>query len=144
VTDDRSGVTAPQRRWTPAFAAVAFDATGNLTFTTALSLDGSADGGHAVRLRATDGSGNVSPLVNFAFTLDTPEPPPPGPPLIPSLAESTSFLYTGSNPIQTGVAAGTIDPLRVAVLRGLVRTGGGSALDGVTVTVLGHLSSARP
>ncbi|MFN8511497.1 MAG: hypothetical protein U0841_02670 [Chloroflexia bacterium] len=39
---------------------------------------------------------------------------------------ATAFLYTGQNPIQTGVAPGTIDPRHVAVLRGLVGKRDGS------------------
>lgn len=53
-------------------------------------------------------------------------------------AAATAFLYTGSHPIQTGVAAGTIKPQRAAVLRGRVQTREGRSLSGVTVTVLNH------
>ena len=42
------------------------------------------------------------------------------------------------NPIQTGVAANTIKPERVAVLRGKVLDRSGQPLSGVTVTVLNH------
>lgn len=53
-----------------------------------------------------------------------PDPATLAPPLNRSvttdLATATAFLYTGSNPIQTGVVPGTIAPLRVAVLRGRV------------------------
>jgi len=68
-------------------------------------------------------------------------------PTVPSnLAFSSAFLYSGSNPVQTGVAAGTIDITRVSVIRGQVqvRSTGSNATDGlaplagVTVTVLGH------
>ncbi|MBL0122655.1 MAG: hypothetical protein IPP88_07940 [Betaproteobacteria bacterium] len=72
-------------------------------------------------------------------------PPDPGsvaPPINPtastSLASATSFLYTGPNPIQTGVAPGTIEAQRAAVLRGKVQTSGGAALTGVTITILAH------
>jgi RHS repeat-associated protein len=51
---------------------------------------------------------------------------------------STEFLYTGSNPVQTGVAGGVIAPDRVAVARGRVLAIDGTALPSVTVTVLGH------
>src|SRR5262249_35119231 len=46
--------------------------------------------------------------------------PPIDPTVASSLKDATNFLYTGANPIQTGVAPGTIDPVRVAVLRGRV------------------------
>jgi YD repeat-containing protein len=54
------------------------------------------------------------------------------------LANSTAFLYSGSNPIQTGVAAGTILPASAAVIRGHVYLQSGAALPGVTVTIANH------
>ena len=35
-------------------------------------------------------------------------------------AVATDFLFTGKDPVQTGVAPGTIEPARAAVLRGRV------------------------
>jgi hypothetical protein len=71
-----------------------------------------------------------------------PDPSSVAPPLDQTLATdvftSTQFLYTGPNPIQTGVAPGAIDPKRVAVLRGTVKTPDGQPLPGVTVTVHGR------
>ncbi len=54
------------------------------------------------------------------------------------IAAATAFLYTGSNPIQTGVAEGVIDARRVAVLRGKVLDHDGSPLAGVTIGILNH------
>ena len=54
------------------------------------------------------------------------------------LAEATSFLYTGPNPIQTGVAPGTIETKRAAVVRGRVRKQGNASLSGVTISILNH------
>jgi len=54
------------------------------------------------------------------------------------LKEATSFLYTGANPIQTGVAPGTITAERAAVLRGLVTDRNNAPLSGVAITILGH------
>ena len=54
------------------------------------------------------------------------------------MADSTSFLYTGPNAIQTGVAPGTIEARRVTVMRGKVMTRDNQPLAGVTITVLGH------
>ena len=51
---------------------------------------------------------------------------------------STAFLYTNSNPIQTGVGTNVIDEARAAVLRGQVSDTNEQALAGVTVSVLGH------
>ena len=47
---------------------------------------------------------------------------PPDPTVATNLSAATQFLYTGPNPIQTGVTSGTIDAKRVAVIRGKVMT----------------------
>src|SRR5262249_26167904 len=65
-------------------------------------------------------------------------PPPVDRTVATTVASATRFLYTGANPIQTGVADSTIEERRAGVLRGLVRTRDGPALAGVTVGVLGH------
>ena len=51
---------------------------------------------------------------------------------------ATQFLYTGANPIQTGVAPGTINPVRVAVIRGRVFTRDNQPLSGVVISILKH------
>src|SRR5262249_2353184 len=51
---------------------------------------------------------------------------------------ATAFLYTGDNPVQTGVAPGAIETRRAAVLRGKVETRDGQPLADVVVTGLGH------
>jgi hypothetical protein len=51
---------------------------------------------------------------------------------------ATAFLYTGSNPVQVGVAHGTIDPVRSSVLRGKVKKRDSSNLMGVRVAILNH------
>ena len=51
---------------------------------------------------------------------------------------STAFLYSGSDPIQTGVAPETIELRRVAVLRGRVLDRAEQPLAGVTIGILGH------
>jgi RHS repeat-associated protein len=81
----------------------------------------------------------------------TPTPTPTGPPKPPeesappldpsgttSFSEANSFLFTGSNPLQTGVAADTIRERTMAVLRGRVMTPAGTTLAGVRVSVLDH------
>ena len=55
-----------------------------------------------------------------------------------TIGAATEFLYTGTNPIQTGVAPGTIEPQRVAVLRGRVLDRAGAPVPAVQITVLGH------
>ena len=54
------------------------------------------------------------------------------------VGKSSAFLYTGTNPVQTGVSPGTISETRSAVLRGKVTSAGGAVLPNVTVTILGH------
>jgi RHS repeat-associated protein len=55
-----------------------------------------------------------------------------------TVSAATEFLYSGSNPIQTGVAPGTIDAKRVAVIRGKVLDKDNNPLPGVTVTIKDH------
>ncbi|MGE5597867.1 MAG: OmpL47-type beta-barrel domain-containing protein, partial [Bacteroidota bacterium] len=103
---------------------------------------------HAVQVQVTDRVGLSSATVSSTFRIDPAMPPLPpdpkevAPPLdstvFTDLASATSFLYTEENPIQTGVAPGTIEPARAAVLRGRVLGADGFALPGVTVSVLGH------
>ena len=74
-----------------------------------------------------------------------PLPPAPetvAPPVDPTVATTTfaatQFLYSGSNPIQTGVAPGTIEARRAAVLRGKVLDKNNAPLPAVVITVLNH------
>lgn len=76
---------------------------------------------------------------------DTGLPPKPetvAPKLDPTVATSTyaatTFLYSGDHPIQTGVAPGTIDVKRAAVIRGKALDKQNNPLPGVTITVLNH------
>jgi hypothetical protein len=64
--------------------------------------------------------------------------PEPDPSIASNVLDATAFLYTGDDPIQTGVTPDTIDLKRAALLRGKVSTRLGAPLPGVTVTVLGH------
>ena len=79
---------------------------------------------------------------DFPDTGLPPDPASVAPPLdqtiTTTLDTATAFLYTGANPIQTGVAAGTIDPVRAAVLRGSVMNRDGSPLPGVIISILDH------
>jgi hypothetical protein len=121
---------------------VSFDAAGNFSFTTSLPTDGSADGDHVVHFQTADRTGHASADVNVTFTLNT-RPGAVAAPGIDSsvvtgLFDSTAFLYSGSSPLQTGVAPGTIDAIRVAILRGRVIDRSGSPVSDVTVAVLNH------
>jgi len=51
---------------------------------------------------------------------------------------ATSFLYTGSTPVQTGVSPDTIEAKRAAVIRGKVLDTDNLPLPGVTITILNH------
>jgi RHS repeat-associated protein len=64
--------------------------------------------------------------------------PPNDPTVATDIASATAFLYTGSNPIQTDVAPGTIEAERVAVIRGRALARDNSGMGGVKVTILGH------
>jgi RHS repeat-associated protein len=85
-------------------------------------------------------------------TVNNPEVLPPDPTISAppidlgtptNIGDVTKFLYSGSNPVQTGVVPGTIDDRRVAVLRGRVLDRGGLPLAGVNVSVLGHPEFGR-
>ena len=104
------------------------------------------NGVYVLWLTATDGQTTLSDEVQVTVNAD-PTPPPPdpmttAPPLDMTVATtigtSTEFLYTGGNPIQTGVMPGTINPVRVAVLKGRVLDKNNAPLPLVKVTVLDH------
>lgn len=94
-------------------------------------------------LLSTFGTCGASPICS-APPAPTPPPDPVtlAPPIsidLPTdLGSSTSFLYTGDNPIQTGVTPGTIEMTRAAVLRGHIYTREMQALSGVLVEVMNH------
>ena len=79
--------------------------------------------------------------------LPTPGPLPPDPEQVAppveegvatDMVDSTSFLYEGENPVQTGVEPETIQGRRVAVLKGKVLNRLGEPVPGVRITVLDH------
>ncbi|HYR16564.1 MAG TPA: hypothetical protein VEQ67_20475, partial [Mycobacterium sp.] len=95
------------------------------------------------QVQAGDAAGNSS--VNGPTTSVTTVPPDPqlvAPPLdttiATTIATSTSFLYSGPNAIQTGVAADTITATRVAILRGVVRDRASQPLAAVRISVRNH------
>jgi RHS repeat-associated protein len=91
VVDSTSGTATLQAQVdNGALANVTFDSGGNFSFTTALALDGSADGAHAVHFRATDNAGNVSSPVDATFTLDT------TPPVLSLTSPANSGKYSGT------------------------------------------------
>ena len=95
------------------------------------------------QLQAGDAAGNWSaggPIASVTTTPPDPQliAPPIDLTVSTTLASATSFLYTGPNAIQMGVAPGTIAPTRAAVVRGLVRDRASQPLPGVKISVLNH------
>ena len=76
VSDDRSAIGSLRVQVDSGpLQDVPFDpATGGFSYSTALSLDGTADGAHLVQFVATDAAGNVSGPVSQSFRLDTQAP----------------------------------------------------------------------
>ena len=105
-----------------------------------------AEGGDSLSLVVSDPAGNSSTAIELLVPGGGEELPPDPATVAPpldrtvgdTLFDATSFLYAGANPIQTGVAPGTIEAQRVVVLRGTVKTRDGELLPGVTVNVLNH------
>jgi RHS repeat-associated protein len=101
-------------------------------------------GANTVLVVATDLATNTAKVSRAVFRTGAipPDPSTVAPALDPTvattMAAATRFLYTGANPIQTGVAPGTISDTRVAVLKGKVTTRDGQPLSGVAVSVLDH------
>jgi len=99
--------------------------------------------GDTLEIVLTDGAGNSSPPTGVP--VGQPLPPDPvevAPPLdetiVTGFYTSVEFLWNGTPPIQTGVAPGTMDPRRVAVLRGRVLDRAGQPISGVAVTIIAH------
>ncbi|HEX2046505.1 MAG TPA: RHS repeat-associated core domain-containing protein [Acidimicrobiales bacterium] len=125
---------------------------------TAVTITAVPDAGHEFSGWTVDGAaGGVANPLQLTMNADrtvvaafTPSGPPPdlvAPPLDPSVPTSvfdaTSFLYSGPGAVQVGVAPGTIQPDRVAVLRGKVLTPDGHPLPGARITVLDHPEFGR-
>ena len=103
-------------------------------------------GSNAITVVATDSAGNVTTIVrNVTRRAATQGGLPPDPATVApalsrtvatTLSTSTAFLYTGSNPIQTGVATGTMTAYQTSVIRGRLITRDGQPAAGVVVSVL--------
>ncbi|MFC3887591.1 putative Ig domain-containing protein, partial [Salinispirillum marinum] len=106
-------------------------------------------GSHPITVTVIDIAGHTA-RQSFDIAVTEPEdnsvtlPPNPedvAPPLIhasASVQEQTAFLYTGNNPIQTGVSPNTIEERRAAVVRGQVLDRSNNPLSGVTITIKGR------
>jgi hypothetical protein len=105
-----------------------------------------SDSNHTIRIEAGDQAGNLAIPATTSFKIDAslPDlPPDPGvvapqlnPAIVTDLKTATGFLYTGENPIQSGVDVETIEVRRAAVIRGKVLDAGGNPLPGVKITIL--------
>jgi chitodextrinase len=99
---------------------------------------------HSFHVEAYDTSANASePSQALSITTDLPPDPsavasPVDQTVASDIAGDTAFLYTGIDPIQNGVAPGTIEPQRVAILRGRVTDRNGAPIAGVQIRVLDH------
>ena len=97
--------------------------------------------GDVVSITSTDTAGNSSAPLSVTTGVP-PDPATVAPPVEPgvatTVAAATAFLYTGTNPIQTGVAPGTIELQRAAVVRGKVLGNTNAPLPGVTISILNH------
>lgn len=112
----------------------------------ALNLAG--QGGDVLAIVVTDAAGNnSSPTIVTVPGIAPGQPLPPDPAAVapaidPSvatdIAAATRFIYSGANPIQSGVAPGAIDARYVAVIRGRVLGRDGTPVPAATITVLGH------
>jgi hypothetical protein len=129
VTDTTSGVSAlTEQVDNGAAAPLAFDASGNFSFTPSLPMGGAADGPHTVHFVATDRAGNVSAATNFAFTLDS------APPAI-TINSPAQNLVTNQDPTVAGQVSDALS--HTAALT--VQVDGGQALP-VTFDASGNFS----
>jgi hypothetical protein len=127
VTDNLSGVASLTLQLGSELPVpVTFDSAGNYTYLTSLPADGSADGSHTVRLQATDAAGNVSPIAQVSFTLDT------TPPTI-VITNPTAALTTSSNFTISGQVSDSLSGVA-----SLTATVDGSAAVPVTFDGSGH------
>jgi RHS repeat-associated protein len=126
ITNTRTGVNI----------AVLADANG--AFTAMLA----ADIGDSYTIEIIDEAGNNGDSANLT-PVNIPHDPIAVAPSLDltanvSFKDAISFLYTGANPIQTGVMPNIIVSDRAAVLRGRVTNRNSQPLSGVTVTIHDH------
>lgn len=101
-----------------------------------------AAGTFTATVTVSDGRATAQASLTITPSVGPPDPSSVAPPLSQTattdLGSGTAFLYSGANPIQTGVAPGTITPTRAAVLRGRVFNNMGTPLPGVAISILNH------
>jgi RHS repeat-associated protein len=119
----------------------AFQVVGS-TLKTAATFDYETDSSYSVRVRTDDGHGGTYED-QFGVTINPPPLPPITPPVIDDSVptntyDATQFIYSDSNPVQVDIDPQTIDPERVAVLRGRVTSEAGDPLSAVVVSAPDH------
>ena len=119
---------------------VAFGNASSLVTTASFSVAGT----YVLRIAASDGVLSASDEITIDVIAQGSLPPspesvatPPTAGVVGDIAADTQFLYSGSSPIQTGVAPGTVDAQRATVIRGRVLDRAGAALPGAIITILG-------
>jgi RHS repeat-associated protein len=104
-------------------------------------------GPNGIHFRATDALGNQKSFKRFVFRNSSNEPEAEDAtvtrPELPTtettaFANQVSFLYTGSNPLQTGMLENVVQPNLAAVLHGYVKSRDFGVLPNVVVKILGH------
>jgi RHS repeat-associated protein len=136
--------------WTNAVGTIVLEQTDSLSPVSAwrrlAQVPATSNGQFSVTIDSTSG-GRFFRFYDFQPDGLPPDPiyvAPAVPQSVPTLlADATEFLYTGTNAIQSGVAPGTIEARRVAVVRGKVRKRDNSPLSGVTISILNHPEFGR-
>lgn len=103
-------------------------------------------GSNGIHFRAVDHFGQAVEFKRFVVRQAADEPAPASDPTpsthtpteVAAFFDRVSFLWSGAGPVQTGVAANTMDASRVSVIRGRVLGRDVGALANVTVSVVGH------
>jgi RHS repeat-associated protein len=151
----QAGSVAPNIQVVVTNSRTAQQAVATADATGAFSVSIAASNGDTLTVRTRNSWGISSEAISLKLasknkpvdptTVEGIVPPDPvtlAPPLAKGvatrLADSVAFLYTGPNAIQTGVAAGTIQERRIAVIRGRVSDREGKPLPAVRVRVLDH------
>jgi RHS repeat-associated protein len=114
------------------------------------SCDGAAGPTHTPVAAGTScGPSSTCDGAGDCVTTSVPDPATVAPPTDltapQSLLDRTSFIFSGSNPIQSGVTAGTIKARQASLLRGRVVDRDGQPLEGIAVEIQDHpeLGSTR-
>lgn len=140
ATDDNSGDSLSFSLTTAPTGMSINSSSGVVSWTPASGQEGN----YSVTIKVSDLAGAFAEQ-SFSITVEGALPVAPET-IAPVLSKTTTssfttqveFLYTGVNPVQTGVDPADIDPQTVIVLRGKVYDRNNNPLPGVTITIEGH------